>query len=415
MFEKTGVQLFASVGNVVDGPLPNPNARNYLTYRKMRKDPTIAFARMLAVAPLAAAGWSYETTSDAPGQACELIENCLEPLRTRFVKSALEGNCDYGWQGYEMVTDVDEEGYIYVSRLKPLLQQITWILIYGQTGEYAGLRQLGPQGNPVNLSENGEAVLVSLDVEGTAWYGEPLLENSREPWDKGMTVEDAACRYDKKVAGTHWVIHYPMGVSDYNGTTDMDNFFVAKDIANRLQASGIAVIPIKLRPASDDADGEEAWKIELMSDSGSAQTAFISRLNYLDALKVRGMGLPERAVLQGQFGTKAEAEAHADFAILVMELRHVLLCQEVNKQVCNWMLKMNFGEQYEDTVFVKPVPLADQKIAVLKDIYKAICTNTDSGPVELMSIDTDALKKKLGVPVKEQPTMQDLATYPVQV
>jgi len=51
-----------------------------------------------------------------------------------------------------------------------------------------------------------------------------------------------------------------------------------------------------------------------MSATNTSQGSFIDRQKYLDALKMRAFGLPERSILEGSHGTKAEADVHADIA-----------------------------------------------------------------------------------------------------
>ena len=91
---------------------------------------------------------------------------------------------------------------------------------------------------------------------------------------------------------------------------------LAKRLAHKLESSGAVAIPRDvaqlLETAGLDSPG---WKIELLSEGGSLQAGFTGRLEYLDKLKVRGILTPERTVLEGQHGTLAEAEAHADVAL----------------------------------------------------------------------------------------------------
>ena len=59
--DESTAQVYWSGGTMnTNSELSNQYADNTLMYRQMRFDPTIAFARMLTVAPLVQAGWSYE-------------------------------------------------------------------------------------------------------------------------------------------------------------------------------------------------------------------------------------------------------------------------------------------------------------------------------------------------------------------
>lgn len=398
--ERTPPQVHGSYGEIYTGELPNALQRNYATYREMRRDPTIAFVRMLSVAPLVTAGWGYEVKPGAPKLAGELIERMLEQHRMKLLKAALEGYVDYGWQPWEVVFGTDEDAHIVVEKFKPLLQERTWINVMPETGEFIGLEQRTPYGD-LYLSK-AQCLVVALDVEGTDWYGTALMENARDPYNKWAVVEAAAARYDKKIAGSHWVIHYPMGRSTYDGVEGVDNFEVAKKLLASLQSSGAVVVPTKLKPYTDDVDTEDAWRIELLSDGGQARASFGDRQRYIDSLKVRAFGFPERAVLEGQFGTKAEAESHADFAITIQEMRHALIVDELNQRVVSRVLRMNYGPKYEQCVRVTPTPLSDPKITYLRGLYGQFLANPEIMSAELDEIDLEAIREQLSIPKKDE-------------
>ncbi len=399
MTERTGAQILG-VATLTSNVLAKRSLRSYKTYREMRLDPTIALARRLVIAPVLLSSWGFEQTEEAPPEAREFIEKQLRPLRIQILRSAMLGCIDFGWQSYEKVWELDDASGRYVIRkLKPLLHDVTDILVEESTGRFMGLRQTVGW-NEIVL-EPAECLLVSLDVEGTDWYGQATMEVARSAFDKWNNIEAAADRYDRKVAGTHWVIHYPRATSIYNGV-ELDNFYIAQQFLAALESSGSITIPRHIETTLDDLNAAtpDAWKIELLADTSAATSNFIERQKYLDALKVRAFGLPERAVLEGQFGTKAEAESHADMAISDMEVRHQILCQLVNWHLVNPLLRYNFGEEADNSVYVEPAPIADLDRLYLRTLYQSILTNPSGFDVESAEIDTEALKERLGVPIK---------------
>jgi hypothetical protein len=399
--EHTLQQVYGQPGEMTEPELDNRLQKNYKTYREMRFDPTIAFIRMLNVAPLVMAGWSYEEKQGAPTGAKEFIEKMLEKHRVRLMKTAIEGYIDFGWAGYEVVWEVGCDLQHTVNKIKPLVQDYTDILIDVENGAFAGFRQEGKGGEDIELSIYN-ALLLSFDVDGTYWYGVPLLENVRRPYESWNKVQLAADRYDTKIAGSHWVIHYPVGSSPYNNSdTDVNNYDIAVDILNKLVASGKIVIPRKISQYIEDLNtvkAEDAWKIEILSDAGKGATQFIERMKYLDALKARGIGTPERAVFEGQFGTKAESEAQADFAIVNIESRHLLVTQAVNDQIVDLALDLNWGRNARGTVFIKPIPLTDEKKKWLQELYLNFLSNPDIMADEFTNVDMATLRKKIAVP-----------------
>lgn len=381
----------------------------YKDIRDLRKDPTIALARMLVTAPVLASQWSIESEENAPEGAQDFIAEVMQPFRTHILRTGYYGCLDFGWQPYEKVFEIDSQGRFILKKLKPLLQDITDILIDPANGALVGIKQ-DELKMPIE-----ECLVFYFNVEGTNWYGESTLWNAKATQDKWNKVDTAATRYDTKIAGSHWVIHYPIGSSLVDGV-ETDNFTVAKNILAQLEASGSIVVPRKITDIVDDLnkDAPDAWVIELKGDEGKGATPFVERMKYLDALKVRSLGLPERAVLEGQFGTKAEAEAHADFAITNIELNHLMLVQLVNWHLVNQLLVMNYGASAVNTVYIQPTPLTDLALSYLKTVYDRVLADPTGFMNELATMDLEALKDKLGIPVHKDLDISDVGTSGTQ-
>jgi len=371
----------------------------YRKVRLMRKHPTVKLARALAIAPLLASQWSIESKDGAPPDGKDFIHDCVMPLRMHLLKTSLYGCVDFGWQPYEKVFKLNElgafAGKIVPAKVKPLLQDKTKILVDPANGSFAGL--LNETAIKVELGIP-ESLLVNFDVEGTNWYGTSDMEAVEGPYDEWNITNTANVRYDKKIAGAHWVIHYPPGKSPFNGV-DTDNYEIARNLLVTLETSGSFVVPRTLQNFVDDLNKDQpAWIIELKSTYPTSGAAFIERLNYIDKLLVRAFGLPERAVLEGQFGTKAEAEAHADFAITNMELRHQIMVQQYNWHLVNQLLRLNYGPETENTVWIAVAPITDLALQYLRKIYEVFLSNIEGFAQEADSIDMAALRDKLGIP-----------------
>ncbi len=403
--ERTSLQVYAVPGPLSQPYLPRRRETTesaYRVYREMRKDPTISLARRLLISPLVAAGWSYEPADDAPDEAADWIRDMFEPLRLDLMRTALEGNFDYGHQSYEKIFGVDDEGCQCLARLKPLIQSHTQILVHPETGAFWGLQQV-KRGAYVNLDAD-QCLHIALEVEGTDWYGKARLENARLPYESWNDIEEGAGRYGRKVAGSHWVVTYPVGTSPIEGEGEVDNFEISKRVIRALQSSGAVSVPRSLKPYSEDVSegAEPVWKIELISDEGQGGMFFNERQAYLDALKVRGCGLPERSVLEGQFGTKAEAEAHSDFAITAMELDAQLCCQAINQGAVNHVMRLRYGPRSKDKVRIEPSPLSDDKREYLQTLYAGLLSQPDGALIESDNIDLRAVRDRLGIPSKSE-------------
>src|SRR5574343_1237733 len=387
----TGAQSVASSLGGAFSAASSP--ATYATYREMRRHPTIALARALAVAPIVAARWSVAADKDAPDGAADLITSQFLPIREPLVEQAMLGGCDFGHQPWEKVLGLNPDGYQVIRRFKPLLQDITEILTDKPTGAYTGFRQ---NKSDVPLAN---CLLISFRVEGTDWRGQSLLENARSTWTEWREANGGAARYDKKIAGSHFMIRFPIGRSrDINGAYQ-DNRDLATWILAALESSGSVAFPDEMASYMEGlAQNNSSWRIELLSDSTPRQPSFIERLNYLDKLLVRAILVPERAVLEGEHGTLAEATAHADAALQHAELQHRHVTRMVNWHAVDQVLWLNYGDEARGKVRLEAAPIIDEKLSFLREVYRSILANPSGFLEEFGMLDTDSLKDAIGVP-----------------
>ncbi len=434
---RTGPQVIGASGL---GPLGGPAslaprlAAGYETYRRMRRDPTIALARALAVAPVVAGKWTVQADADVPEEVRGWIDKQFLTVREPLLETILKhAYVDFGHQGFELIWGLDADGRQCVVRFKPLLPDITEILI-DDHGGLAGLRQRGkgdgsnlceaPSGRAPTAGWSGKldlspfprqndvvltgtsAMLVSFGGEGSNLYGEPLLENVREVWNDWRKANEVAARYDRKIAGAYLVLHYPsfgQGI-DQNGAK-LDNVYLAQRILDKLEAaSGVAIgdVPSELAPGQDP--NQTAWRLEVQGSAGGQQQGFVDRLRYLDSLKVRGMLLPERAILEGQHGTLAESQSQGDLALLQAELVHHHLTREINRQAVDPVLEANWGPAYRGKVRLEAAPLSDANQGFLRQLVTQVLADPKDFADLFHRADWPAIFDAVGLPQTKAPS-----------
>ena len=364
----------------------------YETYRAMLMDPTIALARAVVMAPIIGNTWSIQSKDDTPEDRVTFIEEMLDPMLRHIVKNMLR-SMDYGWAGFEKVFEI-RDGRYTLKRLKPLLHDITQIDI-DNNGKFQGFKQAS-----VSLPVE-KALLFTLDREGDNHYGRPRLENIRQTWAWWNQVNDGATRYDNKIAGVMPVVHYPPGQSTDKDGIERDNYEIAQRLLDAMAAGKGIAVPNR-KAMDDDSDGKE-WSIELMEDKGSRQPGFIERLRYLDSLKFRGYLRPERSALEGQFGTKAEAETHGDLGLLDGEQLQIDLAETVNWHVVDQLLVLNFGEDARGSVSFEPNPLQDASAQFARDMIKAMTATPDGREFLRVWIDFEQVVELTKLPTLPDP------------
>jgi len=349
----------------------------------------------MLVSCIQAGSWNIEADEDVPAEVTEFIEHIL-PLREDFLFNAIAyGKVDYGWCGFEKIFKTDGIR-IYIEALKPLLHDITTILITKQ-GHFNGYRQTSLGLGVMAIDVPPEKCLhTAFGVEAGNYYGMPLLENIRQTMDDWKDCNDGAKRYDLKLAGSHWVIKYPPGTTTVDDES-VDNGVIAGRVLDALTSSGSVAIPTTTATVLQELTSAGvvdvyAWSVELLSDTGDKQESFGTRLKYLDNQKVRGLGFPERALLEGQFGTKAESETHGNLMMNIVEATDREVVRMVNQQLINQLLILNFGDALKDTVRLVAAPLIDEQITFIREIYKSL-----SDP----NVDVEALREKLDIPSAE--------------
>lgn len=377
----------------------------YVQLRAVRKDPTVQLARALLVSCIQAGSWNIEADEDVSEDIVEFMQHILR-LRDDFLYNAIAfGKVDFGWQGFEKIFKI-VDGRIQIDILKPLLHDMTHILVT-KHGRFAGYRQRSMSWGGLDARSSGgpsypidlrveKCLHTAFGVEAGNYYGVPLLENIRSASDDWSDCNDGAKRYDLKLAGTHWVVKYPPGTATVDGET-VDNGIVAGQLLAALESSGSLAIPTTTAQVLQELVNAEvanlyAWSVELLDDKGKKQESFSNRLKYLDNQKVRGLLMPERSLLEGQFGTKAEAGVHGDLAAANMEAIDRSITAMVNTQLINQLLQLNFGDTYINKVRVVSSPLIDRQLMFLQEVYKLL---------DDPNVDMEAMKEKLNIPISE--------------
>jgi len=392
--------------------IPSFESRTYQTFQNknlqydkilsIREDPTIQLARMAVAAPIIHTPWIYQTTKDAPSDAPEFIRLNLESIRLWTLQTAVYGILDFGWQPFEVIY-YPEDGQIWLDWCKPLLQEYTTILVYLNNGRFAGYVN-----EPTKVGEFAEDSIIWEEYalhtmfvqEGTSWYGHSVYDSLYDTQKYYDNVNKTADRYDRKIAGATWVVWYPVGVTLYNNV-ETPNDVIANEVLARLEASGAVAIPDEVQEFMSDSIEKEMigkWRIELITSNSSTQSSFIDRLKYLDSLKMRAFGIPERSVLEGTHGTKAEAGEHTNIALGTIGTKHLILCEAINKYITRRLLTLNYGKEYRDCVKVMPAPIVSAHYETLKEIYRLIIQSPETLLKEFDKIDTSQIRSALDIP-----------------
>lgn len=394
--EITGPQIINAAGS--SGELDNPLPSTFATYRLLRVDPTTAYVRFIRIAIACAGKWSIEVDDDVPDEVTEYIHTTILPHREPIYEATMPAQIDFGFAAFEKVFTLGADGRIVLKKAKPLLHDMTTILVDSTSGAFMGFRQDSVDGTEITIPlEN--SFLIPFRQEGSNWYGESLLENLRKTQNRYDKIDAASARYNSKIAGAMLTIGYPEGESMFRGTKT-PNEDIAAALATEGQSSGAMTYPTSIIEKMGQVTKEKvsSWAIALLSDKASSQAQFVAGMEYQDKQKTRGLLMGERTVMEGKFGTKADAGEHMDAAFSILEMEDRIVARHFNWHVLDQLLALNWGDEMRGKARITPAPLQDEQIALLEKVYQSILKNPGGFAAEFPLVDTDSLKDRIGVP-----------------
>ena len=399
--QRTGAQQGDDVASFLGGlqGFSEVEAGTFKTYRKMREHPTIALARAVAGAPIRAADWSFEATDGAPAGAREQIEAWMIDYKDWLIHNCLFA-FDYGYQAFEVVVAEQDGAYVF-RKLKPLLPDATTILVDKKTGSFQGLKQKEVTLNPANC------FVYTYDMEAGNYYGRSRNENCRQWWKADLDLLTRQGQYVTKVAGIIPMVHYPPGKGADAGGTERSNYDNAKKLLERLGTGHGVAVPNRLVSWAQDLVSRgidpskvRAWTIDILEAGTAHGSDFVEQHRHFESQLMRGWLVPERAATEGQAGTKAEAEAHADIAMVVAEWSLAEMIRHINWYLVDRLLLWNYGPQAMGTVRIVPSPIVDEQVALLRSLLKSVFT---AQTIDLFAqiVDVESVLKQLGLPLLE--------------
>jgi len=395
-FAPTGGQVILGGGQL--RPVPGGT---YATYRRMRANPTVALARTVATLPQRMAEIAFEARDDdVPEPWLEFIRDTVTPLWQSYVNDAVRA-LDFGWTSWEKLFAVSPEGRLVIKRLKYLIPENTTVQV-GEHGTFAGLKQGKVELPPENT------LVFAHDKEGDNWYGRSVMENIRTaawwPWEE---ISEKQKQYMTKVAGVTAMVHYPPGKSRGPGGREIENSIQAASLLKNLgKSQGIAVPNILVSNADVQLDAAlladikklRAWEFDFLEATTSHGSEFDQALRHRESLILRGWMVPERAVTEGQFGTKAEASEHGAIAEAVAMQNFQAIVDTANKWIVNQLLVLNFGPAAKGAVNIVRQGLDPATKTFFRELVKAVFSNPLNSDLFEGLVGLEALLESLGLP-----------------
>lgn len=364
-------------------------------YREMRSEPTIALGLAASTCPITAAPWSYKVEDGTPDEWLKFVQAECDRLKPSLVRDMTRAI----WMGYQAFEKVWEfkDGRYGIERMHALLQDITTAVL-DDKGRLVGLKNRDAE------LDRRAFLWFTHDQEGDDPYGRSRFENIRKTYARLQTSAEKMTQWIAKNAGVIPVLQYPEG-SDVDEGQVEDNKVHAAAVLNSLGRSAGIAIPNKLSSWAEDlikkgVSPKElmAWQLSFVEAKGGAGGEILANTQHLEKLLLRGLLVPERAVTEGQFGTKAEAGEHADIMLLIAAEVYGDICRCINEQLVDDLLVVNFGPDAKGKIKIIPGALTDTEKAFAREFMKLILTNPANIDILLSTLDFDGMMDTAKMP-----------------
>jgi hypothetical protein len=372
--------------------------------RWMDADPALTMSRAAMTAPIRSADKSYEAREGTPDEVVKFIQSVFDPLLPEYVYEALDSP-SMGWSGFEKVWG-RRDGRWIIADLKPLDQVENSILVYKAGGDFAGIRTRGIDNQQLDLDPLYSFVC-SCDARKRYYYGRPWHANAVATWWRKKCAFEELERLNKKASGIQPTGYYPPADDEAANHTNENKM---REIVNaKMRGEGVLFPNLTGDLGADLAAdyrnvkglAETAmWRVEIedFGNQAPAAESILNQIRMFNADLSRAWHVPERAVQEGQHGTKAEAGVHGDIALTVAELLYGDICTALNKGAVNDVLVKNYGEAARDSVQIKPGKLTDVWAGTDLALLNGLIANADTLMALVEVVDWDALLTRRGVP-----------------
>jgi hypothetical protein len=428
-------QIFDQLGN------PFSSERMSISRLKlMRRDPIIGFGMSFIKTPIVRADW-YIQCADA--QVAGFVDEAVRDIYASLVLQIMQ-KLDFGFQAiakrFELRTpegtyidpenpDGDEqpvwsEGSIQPVMLKtpvPLEPETVQPLFDDNTGEFIGInwKPANPAAVPkrTGMKTNSEFEgSFDIDLYHALWatneketvggniYGYPRLGYVYPYWWSYWFRWAISDRAFEKKADPSILVRHPDGefVDERTGST-MSFREYALLMGERLRSGSTVALPSDPYLGFEDRPSNmRMWDIEFLTDGFDFQP-FDESFGYMDTAKLRGLWIPEQALIEGRGGTSSRnvastfGDAHTDNQWTLM----TAVVQYINKYVIPHLVITNFPE-FVGSCKLVPKAFDSSSMDFQRQIVQLI-GQQESGSREIAKLaDLKELLGQTGIPLRNK-------------
>lgn len=355
--------------------------------------------------------WSVNSEPGTPSEISELVEMFLEPNKTSIWSEGIDGWIKYGWAPFEKIfaeiRDSKNEIKIGIRKLKQLLPEYSDAVFVGT--DFVGIENWID--SPKVLVPPIRSLVLTLDKRGDNLKGRSLFCNAEKSIDYFMGAIASMLRYASKRKGPKMIGYYPQeGKSYYKGVL-MENHKVVEKMKNDLDDTNIVFIPRVSATPSSSGQIVNPWELITLQDTPFL-TDYLNEFAYWEKAIVMAFGFPARAVMESEFGSRADSVTGQEFAVQRVQYLVDSMVEQINKYVVDKLIEMNFGSQWVGSVRISAGDINQRTLANLKSLF-VNTLNTNYGQAMLAErLDWGQIAKDAGFPMVPESTLPKYSQNP---
>lgn len=390
--ERTGQQAFGAspYGRYIQYGNPS-NSMQLKEIEKLRDYPTVQYCTDILTVIGDSSKWTVEADENVPWEAIHLVERFIDSCKTDVWRTGINGWITHGYCAYEKIYEVFEndkgESRVGLRRVKELLPQNILINMDAEKG-FLGITVEAPI--RVDLTP-AKCLILTHNKQGDDLRGRPMLRAVKLGATSAQVAMEGMLRYEEKLAkGPKYKITYPWGKEMDSSGNMVDNADTAKQFVHDIENSCFALLPRRKNISMNQTAATQSdYDVEMFPQDATTSN-FINDMQYLDKLIVRAFGIPERAVLEGLFGTKADASNGTDFLTLRIEYLVRMMVDQLNKYVVNPLMMFNF-DGLADKVRIVPGTIDKRDVERITSLLQNVIATPYGQSVVLPSLDFSSM------------------------
>lgn len=210
-------------------------------------------------------------------------------------------------------------------------------------------------------------------------------------------------RFFERKSDPPYVVYYPDGSlqgdyleGDEDNVAGISNQQTAISLGINAKSGGAVALPSQAYTDHEDRPGSlREWEIKELEVKGD-MTHFVSSFEYLDVMKLRGLFIPEQAVMEGSKGQSSRnvASAHQDIMAQAQASDIDELDDIINKYIIPDLVAANFP-QFKGEVRKITTGFTEADTETMKEFIKVI---GQQDPTIVAGADVDEMLDRVGLP-----------------